>query len=567
MAINSAASSGNCCRRLLRSNLLLVAVILATSIHDVTARTWLDVVVPKEMYAADRIGYKRIRVSEYDPFVESPTISPAPTDEPTRMPSKSPTAVPTTSPTFNPTATPTLSPTAAPTTEFYVKEPKDPERGYFNYDPNSDYGPSKWDDLKDRDVESTTEAKYWDDFSKFIKPSLSSNKCDSKSDKQSPIDVNMNDARGECLQYHEFRHKPGEGRLGEEIKVKILPSKLRIEYDSDVGIYNADKRSFGSNPAADVPKAWGDQLPVIRADFKVPSEHWMEGKQYAAEYQIWQIQNRPDVKRGAPVMSILIDVDDDKHNEHLQRALDVFQDVWDADMADCENERRRQRRLDAVFYRKLRSWIGFGNGDEELIDDEELGFSTILDEPPEEEEKFQALRGKLNERRLQDRRWDPWHTDLYRTVWFYGYLGSLTEPPCTEFVEWHVMDKPAKMSKAQLYQMKKLLFHHVDGKCKRTSVGFNGSVARPIQKMRDRDLYKCSCDNFLSDYQVIEEGRKNCQMVKNQSKDVTKKMDQNGKDDKPWTVRDDDWPGNGSDLKGYCGKCKLDRKDFDNDKK
>mmetsp|Transcript_22980 Transcript_22980/g.49794 ORF Transcript_22980/g.49794 Transcript_22980/m.49794 type:complete len:237 (+) Transcript_22980:357-1067(+) len=236
-------------------------------------------------------------------------------------------------------------------------------------------------------------------------------------------------------------------------------------------------------------------------------------------------------------------------------------------MADCENERRRQRRLDAVFYRKLRSWIGLGNGDEELIDDEELGFSTILDEPPEEEEKFQALRGKLNERRLQDRRWDPWHTDLYRTVWFYGYLGSLTEPPCTEFVEWHVMDKPAKMSKAQLYQMKKLLFHHVDGKCKRTSVGFNGSVARPIQKMRDRDLYKCSCDNFLSDYQVIEEGRKNCQMVKNQSKDVTKKMDQNGKDDKPWTVRDDDWPGNGSDLKGYCGKCKLDRKDFDNDKK
>ena len=93
------------------------------------------------------------------------------------------------------------------------------------------------------------------------------------------------------------------------------------------------------------------------------------------------------------------------------------------------------------------------------------------------------------------------------------------------------MDKPAKMSKAQHYQMKKLLFHHVDEKCRKTSVGFNGSVARPIQKMRDRNLYNCSCDNFLSDYQVIEEGRKNCGMAPGHKKDVAKSMDKNGKDD------------------------------------
>ena len=37
--------------------------------------------------------------------------------------------------------------------------------------------------------------------------------------------------------------------------------------------------------------------------------------------------------------------------------------------------------------------------------------------------------------------------------------------------------------------------------------------------------------------------------------------DKNGKDDKPWTVKDDNWPGNGSDIKGYCGKCTLDGKD------
>ena len=132
-------------------------------------------------------------------------------------------------------------------------------------------------------------------------------------------------------------------------------------------------------------------------------------------------------------MAILIDDEDDKFNPHLQRALDAFQDVFDADMTDCEDFKRKQRRLDAIFFRKLQTWLGYDTS-EEQIDPEDLGFSDILDEPTEIEETFQALRGKLNARRNEEdfrRVWDPWHTDLYRTVWFYGYEGSLTEPPCT----------------------------------------------------------------------------------------------------------------------------------------
>ena len=138
--INYTSNSGNrggyCfCNKMmpLPSSLLLVATILAMSLHQVTARTWLEIVEPDAMYKVDRVGYKRITVSEFNPFryTQSPTISPAPSDAPTQMPSVSPTKMPTTSPTMNPTATPTMFPTAPPTTDFYVKEPKDPDRGTY----------------------------------------------------------------------------------------------------------------------------------------------------------------------------------------------------------------------------------------------------------------------------------------------------------------------------------------------------------------------------------------------------------------------------------------------------
>ena len=130
-------------------------------------------------------------------------------------------------------------------------------------------------------------------------------------------------------------------------------------------------------------------------------------------------------------MAILIDDEDDKFNPHLQRALDAFQDIFDADMADCEDYKRKQRRLDAVFNRKLQNWLRYDTSEEQI--EEDLGISDILDEPESIEAEFQALRGKLNARRTEEYRrvWDPWHTDLYRTIWFYGYEGSLTEPPCT----------------------------------------------------------------------------------------------------------------------------------------
>ena len=110
--------------------LLSVLATIAFRPNAAEARTWLEVVNSKDLGKRDRIGMRRSTLSEIDPFffTEMPTSSPAPSDLPSEAPSFSPTNYPTTSPSAAPTRTPTFSPTAAPTTEFFVRQPKDPEK-------------------------------------------------------------------------------------------------------------------------------------------------------------------------------------------------------------------------------------------------------------------------------------------------------------------------------------------------------------------------------------------------------------------------------------------------------
>ena len=152
-------------------------------------------------------------------------------------------------------------------------------------------------------------------------------------------------------------------------------------------------------------KGWGHQLPVTHVDIKIPSEHFMEGKQYAAEYQINLIQNR-DSQRGAPVISVLFDIHpDDTPNFRIQQLLDHFQAQYDADKAECEAKQRQERKLNARL--RLR---GNSNVDQ----------STWLDEPAEEEAKFEEYRRSLQEQPLYRKFniWDPeW---IMVTTWFFG---------------------------------------------------------------------------------------------------------------------------------------------------
>lgn len=58
------------------------------------------------------------------------------------------------------------------------------------------------------------------------------------------------------------------------------------------------------------------------------------------------------------------------------------------------------------------------------------------------------------------------------TLEVYNFKGSLTTPPCTEGVNWHVLTKPVTASKEQIDALAKL----------------QGNNARPVQPLNDREI-------------------------------------------------------------------------------
>uniref|UniRef100_A0A7S4J6K0 carbonic anhydrase n=1 Tax=Odontella aurita TaxID=265563 RepID=A0A7S4J6K0_9STRA len=379
-------------------------------------------------------------------------------------------------------------------------------------------------------LEYTPEYKRWIPVQEVVKADLTDNRCDpSNLDKssQSPIDVSMvniagyeknvrqgvvyhdlatngDDVDGDgdieefetgvCYEHHEIRRREGDFQIRNGIVEKqILPNKLRLAYP-----YH-ENYELSPNPAADFPHNWGGKIDVRHVDISVPSQHLLEGKRYPAEYQIWHLHQK---RRRSPVVSIFMDLHpDDTANPHLQMMLDEFQVVWQSSFFDCDDRRRRLLRAEADLYERVKMWLGGTNDDAD-----EGGTSTILDEPQEYELEFRqrVAESRSNLRRAQASNavWSPYdRTHIMSSIHFYGYTGSMTEPPCSEFVEYRIMDRPMLISRSQLFQIKFLIFNYKDpDTCERRSTHAEGRANRPIQTVQEKHrLYRCTCRDFLAD--------------------------------------------------------------------
>jgi hypothetical protein len=133
-----------------------------------------------------------------------------------------------------------------------------------------------------------------------------------------------------------------------------------------------------------------------------------------------------------------------------------------------------------------------------LEQQEESTVTTAVSSPKDDERKLKTTYGKFH-RRCPGSYYCFFNLYLHTmTDFYYSYSGSLTYPPCTENVDWRILQNPLYVSPAQIEQIKKLTYMHLNGKCELATVGVKLNdgcavgVNRPLQSLSTRhELKKC----------------------------------------------------------------------------
>lgn len=239
-------------------------------------------------------------------------------------------------------------------------------------------------------------------------------------------------------------------------------------------------------PVADFPNGWGGYADNMHVDFKIPSEHTIEGTRFDAEMQVFHLHAG---RRRMPTHALLIQATDTDHHAYFEEVLRVFEYQYGYDQSLCNAKRRRERQLVSDVHELL------GGNVSTSVDSSSWAKFSIESDQKNPEEREKQMTRSLQSSNI----WDPNSDMLFPSLHFWRYDGSITEPPCGEFVTWFVCDVPMKISKNQLERMKTVLFTHVAPDCTPTSVHYEQSVARPIQASAGRPVWKCRDSDFGPD--------------------------------------------------------------------
>mmetsp|Transcript_37260 Transcript_37260/g.73151 ORF Transcript_37260/g.73151 Transcript_37260/m.73151 type:complete len:448 (+) Transcript_37260:291-1634(+) len=419
--------------------------------------------------------------------------------------------------------------------------------GRFSYKEDDWLGPSDWDRVKD------SKNNFW---KKFPKMKVGENECGDRKNKQSPVNLVKNDG---CKGDHHILIDDGKKHCDlDEIDFKIrpfglegffesgcekpaidiadsfherdparfelkVPSEHTIEgerFDGEFQIYhlkNTNKKNKGNRE--DLISATSVLLDASKNDHNDWLEELLDGWEDAAKKER---EGRCGGAADAYTVASPVGTPTSKPTR-VPTSKPTAAPTGTYKYLGCYNDKKKDRMFSneaqhreasveecsvlcegyKFFLRQYKGQCFCGNsteyarhGSSSLCDCHGVNVGSykgcVYDNEPSE--SALSLRRFLRGLKKKKKRWSIYSP--FKKEYYYGYRGSLTSPPCSNSVNWYVMNDQQKISRKQLERIQDLITGYLDEDCQYGTYaktrGGEVSVARPIQDSRRRSIFKCT---------------------------------------------------------------------------
>ena len=338
----------------------------------------------------------------------------------------------------------------------------------FNYDPESQRGPTNWDSISVSNSE-------WDQYASgnpVFNLDINGNECGQRI-RPSPI---MLETTTTCTDSHEMltRQISSTDCNATAITFELTPHTLRAYFPED--------DSTCQRPTIEMDGSDSDPFILQWMEIHARSEHVVDGRRFDAELQMVHMGTNNDNNKMA-IVSIMIDASARADHVDFQYLLDQWQAAANDQTTRCGTTRSLRRRDNKIQLA--------GPGSER------------------EEKEYPSQARRTQQQQCTGTTCGPrrkmYPYSMWPSIWYFKYAGSLTTPPCSAIVNWRVLDKQMMISRKQYKQLATLLTAYKDGNCQDDTVlSPHGENFRPLISINtnNQDVAHCTKDDF--DYTLFD---------------------------------------------------------------